>query len=62
MARQDILRAMTQFVFVTGYSDEAVKSRVRALKPAAYLVKPITPDHVKSVIAALFDGDDQVSQ
>lgn len=39
----------TPIVFVTGFSDETVKQRANALKPAGFLTKPITA----SVLAAL---------
>lgn len=37
-------------IYMTGYSDSEMVQRAQALKPLAYLVKPITPDDVKPVI------------
>ncbi len=41
-------------IFMTGYSDEEIKARAKALNPAAYMVKPITPDSIETVISKLF--------
>ena len=41
-------------IFMTGYSDQETKSRALALHPAAYLVKPVTPEHIVPVLEALF--------
>lgn len=41
-------------IFMTGYSDEATINKAAALKPAAYLTKPVTPDHIVPVLVELF--------
>ena len=47
-------------VFMTGYSDDNIRSRAKAVCPAAYLVKPVTPDDIEPILTALFDGNDQI--
>lgn len=37
-------------IFMTGYSNEDVKVRAQALHPAAFLVKPVTPDDIEPVL------------
>ena len=41
-------------IFMTGYSDAAVRARADALNPAAYLVKPITPDDAIPILDRIF--------
>ena len=49
----------TPIIFMTGYSDGDIRARVKALNPAAYLVKPVTPDDIAPVIARLFAESDK---
>jgi len=44
----------TKIVFMSGYSDDEMIAQAQASNAAAYLVKPVTPDDVTTVIAALF--------
>jgi len=41
-------------IFMTGYSDPRVRDRTKALNPAAYLVKPVSPDDVMPIIDHIF--------
>ncbi|RMF03324.1 MAG: response regulator [Chloroflexi bacterium] len=41
-------------VFMTGYEDDQTRARADSVGPAAYLVKPVTPDDVEPVIADIF--------
>ncbi len=43
-------RFQIPIIFMTGYSDEKIVAQTRDLNPLAYLVKPVTPDHIKPVI------------
>jgi CheY-like chemotaxis protein len=40
-------------VFITGYSNEAVVARAKALSPAAYLVKPFDFPVLDGILAAI---------
>jgi CheY-like chemotaxis protein len=42
-------------IFMTGYSDQEVRSRALAQRPAGYLVKPVTPEHIVPVLERLFE-------
>ena len=54
-ASQEILmRHKIPIVFVTGFFSEAVMERAKKLNPAAYLVKPVEPQHIIDVIESLF--------
>jgi CheY-like chemotaxis protein len=44
----------TKIVFLTGYLDDEIMQRAQVCHPAAYLVKPVTPDDIQPVIAELF--------
>ena len=56
-AREIHKRFQIPIIFMTGYSDKETIAQARELNPLACLVKPITPDHIKSVIdSALVDG------
>lgn len=44
----------TPIIFMTGYSDVETIARAQALNPAAYLVKPVSKEYIKSVIDTLF--------
>ena len=48
-------------IFLTGYIDNHMKERVQFLQPAAYLVKPVTPDDITPVIEALFRAKEKDS-
>jgi CheY-like chemotaxis protein len=52
-----IARYNLPIIFMTGYSDEATINKAAALKPAAYLIKPVTPDHIEPVLVELFGKD-----
>lgn len=39
-------------IFATGYSDPMVVQSTYALRPIAYLVKPIAPDQVRAALSA----------
>jgi len=41
-------------IFVSGYIDDEMKARAKALKPVAYLVKPVTPDDIAPILDKLF--------
>lgn len=49
-------------IFMTGYADEATENRARALKPAALLTKPVTPEDILPVLNTLFPptGTDRI--
>ncbi len=51
-AREIHRRFQIPIIFMTGYSDQETIARIRDLNPLAYLVKPVTPDHIQSVIDA----------
>ena len=40
-------------IFITGYSTESIQTRAQALKPVAYLVKPIIPPDVTPYLEEL---------
>jgi CheY-like chemotaxis protein len=42
-------------IFMTGYSDDNIRERADVLHPAAYLVKPVTPDQIVPVLSAIFE-------
>lgn len=50
-ARQIRATQDSLLIFMTGYSDPDIKGRAGNLEPTAYLVKPVTPDHIVPVIA-----------
>ena len=58
-ARQIAAASPAKIAFMTGYSDERIVQRARALNPAAYLVKPVTSEHIHPVIAAIFGEQDE---
>jgi CheY-like chemotaxis protein len=41
-------------IFMSGFADSATEARAMALKPVAYLIKPITIRNLKPIIAQLF--------
>ncbi|HHS14191.1 MAG TPA: response regulator [bacterium] len=41
-------------VFMTGYRDEDMQVRTRAIRSAAYLVKPVSLDDIQRIIDGLF--------
>jgi CheY-like chemotaxis protein len=41
-------------IFTTGYFDARMKKKAAALKPVAYLVKPLDHDQLKSIIDSVF--------
>lgn len=43
-------------VFMTGYEDDQTRAHANSVEPAAYLVKPVTPDDVEPVIADIFSA------
>jgi CheY-like chemotaxis protein len=43
-------------VFLTGYMDDEIVTRVKVFRWAAMLVKPITPEEVRQAISAVFEG------
>lgn len=43
-------------IFMTGYSDESIRSRAQAQHPAAYLIKPVTPADIMPILDGLFGG------
>lgn len=53
-AKEILSLCNSQIIFMTGYSDYDIKGRAQALHPAAYLVKPVTPDDIAPVISSLF--------
>lgn len=53
-AEQILSSCAVPIIFMTGYSDEKTETRARALAPAAYLVKPITPLEIEPVLNTLF--------
>ncbi len=56
-AREIHKRFQIPIIFMTGYLDKEIKVQARAIDPLAYLVKPITPDHVKPVIDSVLEKD-----
>ena len=49
-AREIHKRFQIPIIFMTGYSDEEIKVQAKAINPLAYLIKHVTPDHIKSII------------
>ena len=49
-AREIHKRFQIPIIFMTGYSDEEIKVQAKAIDPLAYLIKPVTPVHIKSII------------
>jgi len=43
-------RFQIPIIFMTGYSDKEIIAQTSSLNPLAYLVKPVTPDDIKSII------------
>jgi CheY-like chemotaxis protein len=41
-------------IFMTGFSDEMIEARAKSLHPVAYLMKPVTFNHIRPVINNLF--------
>lgn len=53
-ARQIRTFSSARIIFITGYQDLELKERALALKPTAYLTKPIGWNDVASIIQASF--------
>jgi DNA-binding NarL/FixJ family response regulator len=49
-ARQIATFSSAPVIFTTGYSNPALKERAMALKPAAYLVKPVDVRQIHTVL------------
>ena len=43
-------------VFVTGYSDDALKEQVMEMSPSAYLLKPVESREIVTAIRSLMNG------
>ncbi|MBN2383040.1 response regulator [bacterium] len=39
-------------IFTTGFQEQSLKDRAMALKPAAFLIKPISVEEIKPIIAS----------
>lgn len=53
-------RANTPIIFVTGFGDPETSSRIRAINPNGYLLKPVMPEELEAaIIRALETGPDE---
>jgi CheY-like chemotaxis protein len=59
-AEQILARSVVPVIYLTAFSDWATLARARASAPLAYLLKPIDPTHLRSVVEfALHCGRDE---
>ena len=56
-AREIHKRFQIPIIFMTGYADQETITQTKDLDPLAYLVKPITPEHIIPVIDAALKQD-----
>jgi CheY-like chemotaxis protein len=59
-AQEIIARYNIPIIFMSGYSDKETLEKAQTSNVIAYLVKPITPDHIVPILESYFsDGDEE---
>ncbi len=57
LAEKITLNYQLPLIFMSGYSDQSTLKKAEAFNPAAYLIKPLTPDDIVPVLNRIFEEE-----
>jgi CheY-like chemotaxis protein len=57
-AREILAQQYIPIIFMTGYAFQDMRERAMALKPAAFLEKPVAREAIKSIVDTLFGEEE----